>query len=264
MLRSGRRQSDGQQSGMERVKNGEGVLLVEQPGFSAAVGDEIEIETKLGVQKVTVAGRLSYAPFSSGEGTGTLICSEELFRQLTGEKGYTVLDIQLKEQADSIVEEIRSIAGENYDFSDSRASNREVRAVYFSFALFTYGFLAVVALIAVFNIINSMGMSVSARIYQYGAMRAIGAGIRQLKFMVAAEAFTYLICGLIVGLGAGLPLHRFLYQKMITDRWGDIWSMPVAECCIIASVMLVSAVMAIAWPVRRIARLSVVETIRSL
>lgn len=252
---------DLQQGSMQSIQNGEGVLWVTKSGCSAEVGDEIEIATELGLQKVAVAGILNYAPFDGGENVGTLICSEHLFRQLTGETGYTILDIQLKEKSDSVVEEIRSIAGSSYNFSDQRASNREVQAVYYSFALFIYGFLAIVALIAVFNIINSIGMSVSARMYQYGAMRAIGTSIRQVKSMVIAETSTYLVCGLITGLMFGLPLHHFLYQYIITSRWGDVWSMPIIEFCIIATVMIISAVIAIAGPVRRICKMSVVETI---
>ncbi len=41
-----------------------------------------------------------------------------------------------------------------------------------SFALFLYGFLALIALITIFNIINCAAMSVSARMKQYGALRA--------------------------------------------------------------------------------------------
>jgi len=252
---------DLRQGSMEAVQNGEGVLLVEKAGFSGENGDEIEIETKLGPQKVKIAGILSYAPFDAGGETGTIICSENLFRKLTGENGYTILDIQLTDSSDSAVEEIRSLAGNSYNFSDQRMGKREVRAVYFSFALFIYGFMAVIALIAVFHIINSVGMSVSARIYQYGAMRAIGISIRQLKFMVAAETFTYLICGFTVGLAAGLPLHYYLYRQIITSRWGDIWSMPIPEFCIIAFVMMGSAVIAVIGPFRQICRMSVVETI---
>lgn len=254
-------EGDMQQGSMERVKDGEGVLLVEKAGFSAEVGDEIQIETQLGTKKVPIMGILSYAPFDSGKETGTLICSESLFRRLTGEKGYTILDIQLRDLSDSIIEDIRNVAGNSYNFSDQRTSNREVRAVYYSFALFIYGFLAIVALIAVFNIINSIGMSVSARMYQYGAMRAIGTSIRQLKSMIAAEAATYLVWGFLMGLAVGLPLHRFLYRQIITSRWGDVWSMPIPEFSIITSVMIFSAVIAIIGPIRRISRMSVVETI---
>lgn len=252
---------DLQKGSLEGVRKGEGILLVEKAGFSADAGDEIELETNLGPQKVAVAGILSYAPFDSGGETGTLICSESLFRDLTGETGYTILDIQLQDPSDRVVDEIRGIAGSTYSFSDQRAGNREVRAVYYSFALFVYGFLAIVALIAAFNIINSIGMSTSARMCQYGAMRAIGTSIRQLKSMVAAETSAYVICGLLTGLGAGLPLHYFLYQKIITSRWGDAWSLPVFEFCVIAVVMIGAAAAAVAGPIRRISRMSVVETI---
>lgn len=173
----------------------------------------------------------------------------------------TILDIQLRDQSDDVVEEIRSAAGDAYSFSDSRANNRETRAVYFSFALFVYGFLAVVALIAAFNIINSISMSVSARMKQYGAMRAIGISIRQLQSMIAAETLAYLIGGLAEGLFLGLPLHYYLYHWSITSRWGDAWSMPVSECLVIAAVMITSAAAAMTGPVRRIREMSVVETI---
>ena len=246
---------------METARDGEGVLLVEKPGIAAAVGSEIELETKTGRQKVKVAGILGYAPFDGGENVGTLICSEDLFRRLTGETGYTILDIQLHDKSDAVAEEIRSIAGETYRFSDSRKNNRETRAVYFSFALFVYGFLAVVALIAVFNIINSMAMSVSARMRQYGAMRAVGISVRQLQSMVAAETLVYLAGGLAEGLVLGLPLHYFLFRQAITERWGDAWSLPVGEILMIAAVMIVSAAAAMTGPVRRIRNMAVVETI---
>ena len=254
-------EGDLRQGEMEAVRDGEGVLLVEKPGIAAAVGSDIELETKTGRQKVRVAGILGYAPLDSGEGVGTVICSEDLFRRLTGETGYTILDIQLHDKSDAVVEGIRSAAGENYRFSDSRKNNRETRAVYFSFALFVYGFLAVVALIAVFNIINSIAMSVSARMRQYGAMRAIGISVRQLQSMVAAETLVYLAGGLAEGLVLGLPLHYYLYRWAITARWGGAWRAPFIECLVIMTVMTLAAVAAMTGPVRRIREMSVVETI---
>lgn len=246
---------------MESVRDGEGVLLVEKAGFEAETGSEIELKTKKGKHHVKIVGTLGYAPFDSGENVGTVICSEDLFRELTGETGYTILDIQLQEQSDDVAEEIRSAAGDAYRFSDSRKSNRETRAVYFSFALFVYGFLAVIALIAVFNIVNSIGMSVSARMRQYGAMRAIGISVRQLRNMIAAETLTYLVGGLAEGLLLGLPLHYYLYRQAITARWGDAWRAPVMECAVIAAVMIISAAAAMTGPVRRFREMSVVETI---
>lgn len=79
--------------------------------------------------------------------------------------------------------------------------------------------------------------------------------------MIAAETITYLVGGLLEGLLLGLPLHYYLYRQSITVRWGDTWSLPVLECVVIVAVMLVSALAAMAEPIRRIRRMSVVETI---
>ena len=50
--------------------------------------------------------------------------------------------------------------------------------------LFVMVFLAIIGVISLFNIVNSISMSVSARIKQYGAMRAVGMDNRQLKRMI--------------------------------------------------------------------------------
>lgn len=51
-------------------------------------------------------------------------------------------------------------------------------------------------MITLFNIINSISISVTARIRQYGAMRAVGMGGGQLVRMIRAESLTYAILDL--------------------------------------------------------------------
>ncbi|MSS38578.1 ABC transporter permease [Clostridium sp. WCA-389-WT-23D1] len=104
-------------------------------------------------------------------------------------------------------------------------------------------------------------MSASARMYQYGAMRAIGTSIRQFSFMVEAETFTYLFYGLLTGLAAGLPFHRLLYRRQLPHAEVMYGGGGVSKFCTIAFVMTVSALAAIEGPVRRIRRMPVVETI---
>lgn len=82
-----------------------------------------------------------------------------------------------------------------------------------------------------------------------------------VKVYGGRETSAYVIRGLLTGLGAGLPLHHFLYQRIITSRWGDAWNLPVSEFCVIAMVMIGAAAAAVAGPIRRISGMSVVETI---
>ncbi len=98
-----------------------------------------------------------------GSGNPTIICTEEIFRRLTNEAGYAVVDIQLaKDAADSDIRAIRDETEANgFLLSDRRESNREVVGTYWAFTLLVYGFLSLIALISVFSIMNSISMSVS-------------------------------------------------------------------------------------------------------
>ena len=83
-------------------------------------------------------------------------------------------------------------------------------------------------------------MSADSRMRQFGAMRAIGMSDRQAVRMVAAEAATYGVCGIAVGLIGGIPVHRFLFETLITSKWGDSWKFPIVQTGIILAVLVFS------------------------
>lgn len=262
---------------LESVENGSAVMI----GYAYAGGNLLKPGSVISLQRtgnasggmnaegdaldaveIGVAAVLSECPFDRVEGVETVICSEALFERLTGQTDYTVLDVQLnRSAADQDVEKIRQMAGDGFLFSDKRQKNREGQSAWYSYAVFLYGFLAVIALIAGFNIVNSIAMSVSARIRQYGAMRAVGMENGQLVRMVAAEALTYACAGVAAGGIVGLWLHHFVFTYMVTVRWGDAWYLPVRYIVIILSVVAVSVFLAIIGPARRIRRMSIVDTI---
>lgn len=224
------------------------------------VGDRFRVN---GVE-VEVACILSDSPFDS-DGTPTILCSEQTFTRLFGSQGYAVIDIQTENDfSDRDVESIRRLAGEGISLSDRRSSNKEVTATYWAFSIVVYSFLFIVAMITVFHIMNSISMSVSARMRAYGAMRAVGMDIRQLTRMIAAEALTYALSGCLVGCAAGIPLHRFLYQKMISDYWGELWYLPVAPLAVVLVLVLMTAVLAVMAPARRICNTPITATINEL
>lgn len=251
---------------MEEAEAGDGVLAVYMNSErDFAVGEELTLDIGGGEKNVKVSGLLAESMFDITDESANLICSEELFRELTGETDYTIIDVQFNSSVtDQDVEEIRDLAGENVTVSDNRMENSEARGGYYSFALFLYGFLAVIALISVFNIINSISMSVSARIREYGAMRAIGMSSRQMIRMVAAEAVTYVAWGILIGCAAGLLLNYKVYDLLITDRWGTPWYLPAGALAVIVAAVVLAAAAAVRGPAKRIREMSIVDTISAL
>ncbi len=102
-----------------------------------------------------------------------------------------------------------------------------------------YSFLIIIALVTILNIVNSISMSVSARIKQYGAMRAVGMSKKQLGNMVKAETRTYSCLGCAIGLIIGLLFSKWLYGFLVTSHYAyATWHLPVAELAVIGHSLL--------------------------
>ena len=167
-----------------------------------------------------------------------------------------------KDVADADVEAIRDLV-KGKEFRDR--CEEAGGSLFWAFGLFIYGFLAIIALIILLNIVNSISMSVSARIRQYGAMRAVGMDGRQLTKMIAAEAFTYAFAGCVVGCTAGLLLNKLIYDKLITSHFPYYtWSVPVQTLLIILLFVFLAAVVAIYAPTKRMRAMAVTDTINEL
>ena len=89
-------------------------------------------------------------------------------------------------------------------------------------------------------------MGVSARIKQYGAMRAVGMGSGQVAKMITAEAVTYAICGTAAGIVLGLLLHYLIYAKVVL------------------LLVVFSCIVAIYAPAKRIRNMAITATINEL
>ena len=246
---------------IETVKTNVGsVITVYQENAPLALGDTLKVN---GVM-LTITCILSNSPFQADE-TPTVICSEETFSHITGENGYCVIDIQLENTAtDADVNALRTIAGEENVFSDRRESNREIKGTYLAFSLVIYGFLGLIGLITAFYIINSVSMSASAKLRQYGVMRAVGMDRCQLVKIIAAESLTDMVLGCTVGILFGLPLHKILCKVMITNYFQTAWQAPWLSIGIIFFLAAVSAIVAIYAPAKRICNIAITETINEL
>ena len=222
------------------------------------VGDTIQIAG----QDVEVACGISSGLYPSEY---SVICSQETFARLTGEQNYSMIGIQLSSKAtDETVKQINSLTESNVIFTDERQSNQRNANTYLAVKFLLYSFMAIIAMITLFNIVNSISMSVTARIKQYGAMRAVGMDGNQLTRMIGAEAFTYAVSGLIVGSGIGIALSRFLYVKLVTRFFGSQWSLPIVLIAIILVFDIVSAALAVYAPAKRIRNMPITATINEL
>lgn len=239
------------------------VLFVQTGNIDVQVGDNISLTINNRPQIVTVAGILSDSPLARVEGTETFFCSEATFTAMTGETGYTIIDIQFENNASSedvkAIESIFSNGG--VIFSDSLSQIQQQRNLYHTFAILVYGFLSIIVAITIFHIMNTISMGAATKMKEYGAMRAIGMSNRQLVKMIIAEAGTYAINGVIWGCIIGLPMHWIIYVSLITNIWRTAWSVPFIPLILIIAIVLSASLLAVREPAKRLQRMSIVENI---
>ena len=245
---------------------GNGVLVVWDRDIPWEIGDKIRIAG----EELEIAGMLKYNPFTNDGSSGgviDIVTSMETYTRLTGITDYAILDVQLEshsgDESDAAVEQIRRLCnacGFRY-----RRDEGSVASEFSAVMVFGYGFVFIVALIALLNIMNSISMSVSARINQYGAMRAIGMSVGQITKMIASEAVTYAVSGCIVGCAVGLPLSKWMYDVLITSHFYYFtWSLQAMQIVIVVLFILLSALAAVYAPSKRIREMAVAETINEL
>lgn len=234
------------------------VMTVYNKDNPLKVGDTVEIAGK----EVTITCSISNSLFP---GELLVICSQETFERLTGEQGLSMVGVQLGEDADDeTIRQISKYGRRDVIFSDERERIQEDNATVMASQTGVYGFLAIIGMVTMFYIINSISISVASRTKQYGAMRAVGMDGEQLTRMIIAEAFTYAVSGLVVGCGIGLPLSYFLYTLLITRYFGTLWHPPVALLCIIIVFVAACVVIAIYAPAKRIRNMVITDTINEL
>jgi putative ABC transport system permease protein len=112
---------------------------------------------------------------------------------------------------------------------------------------------------------NTLAMNVRERAHEYGVMRAIGFGARQLVLLVLAEAALFGLLGAAIGVGVSYPL----FEGVVSHALQDAMNFPpviihrrVAWLAITLGLGL--SLLAAALPGYRVAQLRVTDALRRL
>jgi putative ABC transport system permease protein len=123
-----------------------------------------------------------------------------------------------------------------------------------------YSLLGLAILIALFGIVNTLGLSIFERIRELGLLRAVGASRRQLRSMIRWEAVIIAVLGAVLGLAIGVffgwTIVRALSSQGITE-----FALPAGQLLIFVVAAGLAGILAAVLPGRRAARIDVLRAI---
>jgi putative ABC transport system permease protein len=124
-----------------------------------------------------------------------------------------------------------------------------------------YVLLAMALVIAFFGIANTLALSVYERTREFGLLRAVGMGRRQVRSTVRWESVLIALLGTTLGTAIGLGFSWALVESL-RDKGFNQLAIPAGQLTVIAVFAAVAAVVAAALPARRAARLDVLHAIQ--
>src|SRR5262249_59920796 len=104
-----------------------------------------------------------------------------------------------------------------------------------------YVLLAMALLIAFFGIANTLALSVFERTREFGLLRAVGMGRKQVRSTVRWESVLIALLGTTLGTAIGLGFSWALVQSL-KDKGFNTLTVPVSQLVVIVLVAAVAAV----------------------
>lgn len=212
--------------------------------------------------KIQIGVRTTKLPMDSIFADNTapvLIVSNEFMKKFD----YTV-DIMYIDAEDpyELQNEIANIDYDNngniYNFEEQARADNNMSLI---ISIFLYGFIAVISVIGITNIFNTVTTNMALRNREFAILKSIGMTNKEFKRMINYESFIYGIKALIFGLPVGVLLSYVIYNITGTVYETE-YHLPISAIIISIIFVFVIIFITMQYSARKTKNQNIIETIR--
>ena len=187
-----------------------------------------------------------------------LILNEKYYQDLKG--NIKTLTLSSK-YSDNLENEIKKLQLDiNIVNISKRAKEEKSMAIVFS--IFFYGFIAVITLIGVTNIFNTITANMTLRQKEFAILRSIGVTKKEFNRMINLEILFYSIKSLFYGIILGL-IGSYLIYMGFTNGYETSYVVPFKAIIISIIFVVFLVTMIMKYSISRINKQNIIETIRN-
>lgn len=138
---------------------------------------------------------------------------------------------------------------------------KQQKSMWLVISIFLYGFIAVISLIGVTNIFNTITTNMELRQKEFANLKSIGMTKKEFNRMISLESILYGLKSLLIGIPIGIVLSYWLY-KAFGINMETSYELPITGIIIsiIAVALLVGTIMR--YSLGKINKQNIIETIR--
>lgn len=128
-------------------------------------------------------------------------------------------------------------------------------------SIFVYGFIAVISIIGITNIFNTITTNMALRNREFAILKSIGMTNKEFRRMINYESFIYGLKALIFGLPVGIGLSYLIYT-VTADVYETSYQMPMIPILISVIFVFVIIFTTMRYAVKKTKNQNIIETIR--
>ena len=225
-------------------------------------GKESEKEVKLKILAITdeiLTGNNQYPETSFG-----VVAYDDLIPSLgiTDDESSSNLYYVATNQEKSTRDEVKKVAEENnLSVMDSIDEAQKLEQTMNVMKIFVYGFIVVISLVSVTNIINTISTNINLRKREFAIIKSIGVTPQGFKKMIYMESILYGILSLLYGIPIGICMN-VLMNKILEGVITVQTLIPYKAILICVVAIFVITFIASYIPLKKISKENIIDNIR--
>ena len=166
----------------------------------------------------------------------------------------------LREELSSL--KISNPAYEKIGYSDYEEAQRSEQAMVLVVSIFLYGFIAVISLIGVTNIFNTITTNMNLRQKEFAMLKSIGMTQNEFDRMIRLESIFYGIKSLVIGIPLGCIGSYFIY-KAFSEGMEMAYKLPITAIIIATLFVFLIIGLIMKYSLNKINKQNIIDTIRN-
>lgn len=204
--------------------------------------------------------------------SGVLAVSRDWLFDLYGKDYVSISNLYLKTSDSYGVEEkIREFydnkdrAPDYVDINNYVKIKNQMNSLALVVQIFVYGFIAVISLIGITNIFNTITANMRLRSKEFAMLRSVGMTGKEFDRMIALESFFYTFKSLLIGVPVGLIGSLAIYYLFSNRQQNNVmpYSFPWIPLLISFAAVLIVIWAIMMFSIRKVRRQNIIETIRN-
>jgi len=195
-------------------------------------------------ETVTIGGRVDTAPLGVLSDSFTLMFPLSLCRDILGEQNEYLMFFTARNPgtvSEKMENLVSGFAGEFeiYNYAESMESQR---SMIFVIRVFSFGFIALISLIAMANVFNTITTNIGLRRREFAILKSVGMTGKGLNRMMNFECLLYGLRSLLLGIPVSFGVTWLIY-KAAASGYMNTYQIPwnaviIAVCSVFATVFI--------------------------